>query len=569
MFPKFKKCFFVFLKKDFVFFVPELPPRLVAVRHQSKTGWKALCILTHRNFVSRDSMHSTERYLETYLYHTPISYTMKQRKYTYWLLGIFFFTVGIRLIISFTIPNFTYDSYFHLRQIEHISATGLPLYNDPLSYGGRQHIFLPVFHYVMAFFNVFIPLEIAAKIIPNILFALLTILAYLIAKRTTNDEPAALLSALIAGFLPILFTPNSLDPAALFFPLVFLNIYAFLRLTEKKYLYLYLTSFITLSFTSSAASLLIIGYGVYGILSFIELKTLPKIEKELIIFALFFFVWSQFLFFKNTLLSQGIRFIWRNVPPQIISMYFPGISIPKAIVAVGIIPFVVGIIITYRSLFQLRDRKLLFLLSLIISTTVLTWLKLMEFEFSLAFFGLILAIFFASFYAQSSGYLEKTTLKFLKKNYGLIIIILLSLSTIGPAITIALHQPTPTVEEVTAFQWLKENLPANSTAATLVEEGHLITYYGQHKNMMDNQFALAKDAGSRFADLQFLYTTVFQTQALEIMDKYNVDYLVLTPHAQEKYNFAGFKYYSPHCFKRVYGAETRIYYVKCSLQEAS
>lgn len=494
---------------------------------------------------------------------------MTEKKYGYWLLAIFLLTLAIRLIVSFTIPNFTYDSYFHLRQIEHISATGLPLYNDPLSYGGRQHIFLPVFHYVMAFFGLFIPLEIAAKIIPNILLSLLTIITYLIAKKTTNNEPAALLSALTAGFLPILFTPNSVNPLALFFPLVFLNIYSFLRLSEKRFLYLYLVSFIVLSFTSSATSLLIIGYVVYGILSFIELKPVPRIEKECIIFTLFFFIWSQFIFFKNTLLSQGIQFIWRNVPPQIISSYFPGISILKAIVAVGIIPFVLGIIIAYRSLFQLRDRKLLFLLSLVISTTMLTWLKLVEFQFSLAFFGVILAIFVASFYAQSSGYLEKTTLQFLKKNYGLIVTLVLLLSTAWPAINLALHQSLPDAEEVAAFHWLKENVPANSTVAALVEEGHLITYYGRQKNIMDNQFALAKDISVRFADMQLLYTTVFQTQAFEIMDKYDVEYVVLTPHAQQKYNLAGFKYYSQKCFQRVYGAETRIYYIRCSLEEAS
>lgn len=494
---------------------------------------------------------------------------MKHSKYTYWLLGIFLLTLTIRLLISFSIPNFTYDSYFHLRQIEHITETGLPLYNDPLSYGGRQHIFLPVFHYVLAFFNLFLPLEIAAKIIPNILVALLAILAYLIAKKITNHEPAALLSAFIAGFLPILFTPNSLHPLALFFPLVFLNIYAFLHLAEKKFLYLFLASFIVLSFTSSATSLLIIGYIVYGILSFIELKPLPKIEKEYIIFTLFFFVWSQFLFFKNTLLSQGIQFIWRNVPPQILSTYFPAISIPQAIVAVGIIPFVVGIIIAYRSLFQLRDRRLLFLLSLVISTTLLTWLKLIEFRFSLAFFGMILAIFVASFYAQSSGYLEKTTLPFLKKNYFLIITLVLLLSTAWPAVSQALQQPMPEAEETAAFQWLKENVPGNSTVAALVEEGHLITYYGEQKNIMDGQYALAKDVSSRFADMQLLYTTVFQTQAFEIMDKYGVEYLLLTPHAQQKYGLAGFKYYNQKCFQRVYGAETRIYHIRCSLQEAS
>ncbi len=494
---------------------------------------------------------------------------MKDRKYTYWLLTIFLLTLASRLIIAFTIPHFTYDSYFHLRQIEEIGATGLPLYQDPLSYGGREHVFLPVYHYFMAFFNLFLPLEFAAKLISNLLFSSLPVLAYLISKKITHHEQASLLAALTAGFLPVLFTPNAISVDALFFPLVFLNIYAFLRLQEKKFLYTYVGSFIILCFVSSATSLLIVGYGVYLLLSFIEDRPAARAEKELFIFAIFFFVWSQFLFFKNTLASQGIEFIWRNVPPQIISDYFPEISILSAVVLVSIIPFVIGIFIAYQSLFRLKDRKLLFLLSIVISTTILTWARLTEFKFSLALFGLILAIFVASFYKQTSEYLQKTTLSFLKKNYLLLLVILIAVSTIWPAINTALEQSTPSIEEVAAFEWISKNTPQNTVFLALLEEGHLLTYYGHRKNIMDDQFALVRNAPVRFSDIQSLYTTIFQTQAYEIMAKYDLDYLIITPHAQQHYNIATFKYYTPACFERVYGAETRIYRVKCALKEVT
>ena len=80
-----------------------------------------------------------------------------------WLLIIFIVILVTRLILAFSTPNFTYDSYFHLRQVEEIKETGLPNYQDELSYGGRVLRFLPLFHYTMAFLSMMIPLEIIAK----------------------------------------------------------------------------------------------------------------------------------------------------------------------------------------------------------------------------------------------------------------------------------------------------------------------------------------------------------------------------------------------------------------------
>ncbi len=487
----------------------------------------------------------------------------------YLLSAIFLGTLIVRLIIAFSVPNLTYPSYFSLRQVEHITSSGLPLFQDSLSYGGRESIFLPLFYYVAAFFDLFLPLDVVAHILPNLLLSTLTILTYALAKKITRDDTASLLSALIAGFLPILFTPNSFTFRSLFFPLLMVVIYTFLCLQEKKYFYLYILSFILLCFTSPATFLVIIGFGIYLLLSSLERKSVPRAELEVMLFSLFFFTWSQFLFFKNTLIQEGIGFIWKNIPPQIISQYFPAVSIPKAVVLVSVVPFIAGIVVAYRSLFRLKTQNLLFLISLVISIVLLGWFRLIEFRFGLSVFGLILAVLFAAYYQDSAAYLRRTKLRRFQRIYLPLIVVVLLLSTVWPAIATASKQETPTQNTLAAFAWLRDHAEDKATVLALLEEGHLVTFMSQRKNIVDDQFGLVQDVEQRFADVEDLYQTSFQTEALALLDKYNVKYLVLTPAARHRYQLATFKYLDEKCFERAYSnSETKIYRVKCTLREA-
>jgi len=482
-----------------------------------------------------------------------------------WLIAIFVVTLATRLTLAFLIPNFTYDSYFHLRQVEHITNTGLPLYEDPLSYGGRELVFLPFFHYFIALFDLFLPLELVAKIIPNLLIAGLTIIVYLLGKKITADTPAALFSALVAGFLPILFFTNALTVESLFFPLVFLAIYLFMNLPEKKYVYGYITVFLLLSLTSSATFLLLVGFGIYLLLSLVEGKKINRAELELILFSTFFYLWIQLIFFKSVLLQEGIGFIWQNIPSAIIAEYFPAISITQALVLVSIIPFVAGIWVVYRSLFQLKNTRAFLLISLVISTTILTWLRLIQFEASLGFVSIILAILFASFYQEALIFLAKTKIAHLHRRFSLALIILLLPTLVYPALAAAWQQEVPSEEEVIAFKTLQVNTPPDARVLALLKEGHLVTYYGQRKNLMDGQFALIPDIEERFADSQLLYTTSFQTQAIGIMDKYNLRYLMITSQARKRFDITIFKYFDTDCFQRIYKNETRVYKTTCTL----
>ncbi len=492
----------------------------------------------------------------------------KETKSVLW--SIFIIILIIRLVLAFTTPNLTYESYFHLKQIEHISETGVPLYQDSLSYGGRSQVFLPLFHYLLAFFSLFLPLGLVAKIVPNLLIATLPLIIFQISKRITKNERASLLSAVIAGLLPIHYFTNALTSTALFLPLLFLAIYSFLNLKKKKFLYLYAGSFLFMSLTSSATLLLLMGFGIYILLSFIEGRKMDRAEAELILFSVLFYFWIQFLFFKNVLIESGISIIWQNIPPQIVAQYFPKIPILEAILLVSIIPFMAGIYVAYRSLFQLKGvkgQKNFLLISLVISTTILTWLRLIEFKVSLAFFGLVLAILFATFYQETMNYFQHTKSKQLKKYFFLIIGTLLILSMIFPAINVSLDQKTPFENDLEAFQWLEKNVPKKEGVIALLEEGHLVTYYGKRENFMDDQFSMIDNIEKRFADLNSLFTTKFQTHAISLLDEYDYKYLMFTPLAQEKYGIERFDYIKGKCFDKIYDNETKIYLARCTLNE--
>ena len=473
-----------------------------------------------------------------------------------WLLAIFIITLSIRLILAFTVPNFTYDSYFHLRQVEHITEQGWPLYQDDLSYGGREMLFLPFFHYLMAAFNLLLPLELVAKIIPNLLLASLTVIIYLIGKHiSAQNSPAPLFSAFIAGFLPILFSTNAFTVEALFLPLLFVTIYAFLNIDKKKSIYLYIGSFLILSLTSPATALLILGFGIYLLLSFIEKKRTNRAEIELILFSVFFFVWTQFLFFKDTFLEKGVTFLWQNIPSTLILQYLPKLSISESIVLVSIVPFLTGIYVVYRSLFQLKNKKIFLLISFAVSTTLFTWFRIIPFRLSLAFFGLILAILFASFYNEVIAFSKKTKFSKSKNFISLGLLGLLIITMCYPAINTALQQETPQEEEIRTFLWISNNAPENAGVLALLEEGHLVTYYSKRKNLIDDQFGNIKDVEKKFKDYTSLFQSPFQTQAISILDEYKIDYLVLTTRAQEKYKMKRFKFQVNECFEKVYSTE--------------
>src|SRR3989344_1259024 len=99
-----------------------------------------------------------------------------------WLLVVLFIVVfGIRIALSLQTETFSgSEAYFTMRQIDAIKEQGLPLYNDPLSFGGREYLFLPLFYYLTTFFSVLFSPWIVGKVLLNLIAASLLIFIYLI-----------------------------------------------------------------------------------------------------------------------------------------------------------------------------------------------------------------------------------------------------------------------------------------------------------------------------------------------------------------------------------------------------
>jgi len=188
-------------------------------------------------------------------------------------------------------------------------------------------------------------------------------------------------------------------------------------------------------------------------------------EKEIMLFSLFFFLWIQFLLFKNVFLKEGISFIWQNIPSVIRINYFPQLNIQEALFLIGFIPLITGIFFVYTQLLQEKNKNIFLMISIVISSFALTAFRILQFKVAIAFTGLILAIIFAPFYDVLVDYYRKSKFVVFEQNVNkktklilrnkrflristILIIILLIPSMIIPSLTFSLQQDIPTKEEV-------------------------------------------------------------------------------------------------------------------------
>ena len=83
---------------------------------------------------------------------------------------------------------------------------------------------------------------------------------------------------------------------------------------------------------------------------------------------------------------------------------------------------------------------------------------------------------------------------------------------------------------------------------------------------MDDQFFLIKDSNTKFADISFLFTTPYQTQALSLIDKYKIDYVFFSPQAQKEHQIEKLIYIDKRCFELIYDQKVKVYQPKCKLK---
>jgi hypothetical protein len=492
---------------------------------------------------------------------------MKDYKKLVWLL--FLAVVVIRIAIAFSSPYFDYDSYFHIRQIENIAQTGLPAYNDPLSYGGGFFLFPPLFHYVMAIFSVIIPIGIVGKIIPNLLYALLVPLSYYIATEITENKKLSLIVPVVVAFMPVLWSNVfSVNPLCLAIPLIFYSFYCLVKEDEKHRVTKFLACSIISAFATPVSILIIPIFWLYMIFLKIEKINVENKILEAGVFSTFFIVLTQFLFYKNAILLNGMNIIWQNIPAEIIKNYFAQASILGIIANIGILPFIFGLYEIYVFSFEKKERVSALFISAVLIVGVLIWAKLLPLQTGLILLGMSISVIAVKPIKNFLDYFQK--IKF--KNARIVIItvvILFLLSASIPSFTYIADSKKglPTRSEMNGFLWLRDNSSENSVVIAGVNDGFLLNYAAERKNLIDRNFLMNSYAEERFQDVSTMYTTDFETRVLELLNEYDAKYIFFGKNVKQEFNSTKLPFEDRKCFSKVFDQnETQIYKTWCELE---
>ncbi len=494
-------------------------------------------------------------------------------KKQYILLAIIFLlTLSFRLYFAFQTPFFSYDAYFDLRQINQIATQSHPVFNDSLSYGGRTTIFIPTFHYILAFFSLFMPVAFVAKLLPNIFASSAIIIVYLISKKLTNSINLSLLASFLSGFIPafIAKTTNSVSAYTLTIPLIFLAIYFLMSIKSKTSIYSFVGLIFIISFLHPSVLLLIAALLAYLFLVRLEKIEHTREEIELILFATFLAIWLQFLIFKGALLAHGHSVIWQNLPLELKDFYFTPVDILQSVFKIGLVPLLCGIYVIYLSLLKEKSKELYIIIGFIISTSILLWAKLIPSDIGMSFLGILLAILFAKFCIISLEYLQKTNFSHFKLYISLALIAVFLISSLIPSIyftnTELANVPEP--ETISLLAWLNANSAPDATILATADEGYLINAVAGRKTAIDTNFLLISNPSQRLNDTKTIYTTQYKTEAVRLLNKYHIDYILFSTKAKSKFGIEQIPYIKDtDCFKPLFTNNVSLYKSVCRIEE--
>jgi 4-amino-4-deoxy-L-arabinose transferase-like glycosyltransferase len=493
-----------------------------------------------------------------------------RRFYFYAVAGIFVLALALRLFFAFQAENLDLDAYFSYRQVESIKTTLSPSYIDGLSYSGRIHIFPPVYYYILAFFSFISGTVLALKIVPNLLACSLIIIVYLMVFELTKRRSIALFSAFVSAFIPVFFadTINSASIYSFTIPLIFYLIYCFMRIKERIFLYQFLALSLVLSLASTISFLFIFALIIYLLLVKLEFAQQNRAELESILFVTFLTLWVNILMYKKAFLFHSRALIWQNLPPQIIASYFREVNMLESITNVGLIPIFFGIYAIYRYMFKERDKRTYLLMAFALSVSLLLWFRLITLDVGLMFLGTLLVPLLGQALGLLFSYIEKTRISSHAWAFWLVLVLLFVFSSVFTSLSAASEAIKGSVssEEMSALLWLRESAPEGSVVLSTISEGELISAVAQRKNVADTDFILIRSSDIVFDEVRQMYTSFLKTDAVELMNKYDVDYVYFSPRAREEFNISELQYADKDCFELVYDKEVKIYRSLCEVR---
>ncbi len=473
--------------------------------------------------------------------------------------------LATRLYFVFQTPHFENEGYLVKRFVDNILETGNPLVYDQLSYNGREVLYSPLYHYILAFFGLFLGSGLALKLVPSIFISILVFIVYGLSKRLVDNEDLALFIALMSGFIPIVFTETLANASiyTLVIPIMFYLVYLFMDVNNEKKIKKFVFFSFFLSLLHPAALLFSIGLIFYFILASTEGIKIGNLKEELIIFNILSTFFIQFLIYKKAFLEYGLNVIWNNIPFGILGSYFD-LDLLSLLYKVGTLVIIFGLVGIIGGIIKKKD-KFFLIGGLILSILILLWLRLLSPRIGLMFLSIALVLAAVLALNLFLRYLEKTKIPMYRISFMIIVFGLFILSLVVPTYYYTsrqLNEQVPNDYEILVLNWIKDNSLPDVTVLAPLEFGHVISGVAGKRTVLDSNFLLAPDTSERYEDVKLLYSTKSEVTALELIEKYNIDYIFIPIETELKYGKVKWTD-DTNCFKGRFFGTPKVYQVIC------
>jgi len=469
----------------------------------------------------------------------------------YWLLVVFFSLAfaGVRTYLALSVQGFSDDgAYLHLRNAQHIMKTGVPIVNDVLIL--REGVVISLFDYILAAGGFVMPLELAAKILPNLFAILSGIVFFILSFKLSNNWKTALFSMIVFNLLPVFFSTlnaaSEITLVLLLFSLLYISL-----LTTKPWLYV--LCLILLVLVHPSAAVFILGLCITVLLLLGEKRNLPNELIEILLFSIFFTFTVELIMYVKPLQNFGIGLLAAAFPKEALPTAFKSLTILGAAASVGIVTIIFALTTLYSALVE-KKTNLYYIIGLISASSILLWFKLVPAETGMLFFGYATVLLFSAGYSSFAEYLEKTRLSnFAWLIHSILVIFILTTTSVQAASAITERlRFSPDTAEKDAAEWITQ-YASDMLILTVPERGNYIAYMTEKKVILDTKYHLMPDAQQKYSDISRLFSTSLEIEAVTIMEKYGANLIYSPPHIPQP------KYVPSNCLSIAYNNGASVY----------
>jgi len=478
------------------------------------------------------------------------------------IIAIFVLVLLIKLIISFQTTTLNQESYFHLQQAKDILTTGSPTMQNYF----YDNAAIPLVDYILSFFGLFMNLQIAAKIIISVVLSSIVILVYHITLEITRDKKAAILAAFFSGFIPIIFkslTNNFSSSGVSIFMYLLTLLYFTKSMNNQEFIRHFIISLIILVLISPLSLIFIATFVVYFIMLSAEKMKIYMSEIETFIFSLILGGWIYVIIYKKAIMEKGFLFFLHPVVTNTKEVI--GI---QSLSLIGIIPIILGIIGIYYIITKKPNRRVIFVLSFIITSIIFLILNLTEQNFTLSLIGLGLTICSAITLKEFRSFFDKSRVQKLYLIILYLIVLIFIITSVIPSVTNSLIEThnSPTQNDVNALLWAKENTEKDSTIISSVDEIYTVSYFSERKNILDSDNSNI-NFRNKIKDNNRFFSLTLSTEATRILTLYEVDYIFLSEKSIPNLKPAIELNFEGDCFSEVYNDGSKIYKRLCTIKK--